>query len=524
MLLNAAKQFRSPSLVTADQSKLEVGLVEIVLAILLSVPNAAASPSGMEQGVKQSGGERPNRQSDSPADSAWESQNQVTSVSQFSDVRPTDWAYQALSNLVERYGCVAGYPNGTFKGGQAMTRHEAAALLNACLDRVTEVTDELKRLMAEFEKELAVLKGRVDGLEARVGELEANQFSTTTKLKGEASFIIGGTPDFDRIKGPNPDKTTFNYDLRLSFDTSFTGKDLLRTRLRSGNFSSLPFGSSSQIFKLDTSSNTDTTLVVDRLYYNVAAGDRINLTAGALVRNTGMLSFLPNVYSSRILDFFQLAGASGVYNRAIGSGLGFQWTLLPWGKGPIVTLDSTIVAQNGYANSRIGGFSQDSGINALSQLGVLASNWGAAVAYRHGLTNSLIRNPNFRPRSVGQAQSSNSVSMAAYWQPLAAGWAPSVSAGYSYNAGSGGFVDSQSWMVGLQWNDVIIPGSTAGSALGQAPFTDEVATASWLWECFYTARISNHITVTSAVFYASSYRNNGFTPTWGGTIQTTFRF
>ncbi|MFM8661651.1 MAG: iron uptake porin, partial [Cyanobium sp.] len=65
---------------------------------------------------------------------------QVTSVSQFTDVRPTDWAFQALANLVERYGCVAGYPDGTFKGRQAMTRYEAAALLNACLDRVTEVT------------------------------------------------------------------------------------------------------------------------------------------------------------------------------------------------------------------------------------------------------------------------------------------------------------------------------------------------------------------------------------------------
>ncbi|MEN9766863.1 MAG: hypothetical protein RLZZ32_823, partial [Cyanobacteriota bacterium] len=96
-------------------------------------------------------------------------EEQVTSITQFSDVQPTDWAYQALSNLIERYGCVAGYPNGTYRGSRAMTRYEAAALLNACLDRITEVTDELKRLMKEFEKELAVLRGRVDGLEARVG-------------------------------------------------------------------------------------------------------------------------------------------------------------------------------------------------------------------------------------------------------------------------------------------------------------------------------------------------------------------
>lgn len=40
---------------------------------------------------------------------------QVTSVSQLSDVQPTDWVFQALQSLVERYGCIAGYPDGTFR-------------------------------------------------------------------------------------------------------------------------------------------------------------------------------------------------------------------------------------------------------------------------------------------------------------------------------------------------------------------------------------------------------------------------
>ena len=87
-----------------------------------------------------------------------DSEEQVTSITQFSDVYPTDWAYQALANLIERYGCVAGYPNGTFRGNRAMTRYEAAALLNSCLDRITEVTDELRRLIKEFETELAILR------------------------------------------------------------------------------------------------------------------------------------------------------------------------------------------------------------------------------------------------------------------------------------------------------------------------------------------------------------------------------
>ena len=60
------------------------------------------------------------------------------------------------------------------------------------------MTDELRRLLKEFETELAILKGRVDGLEARVGELEATQFSTTTKLKGKADFFTGAVKYADR--------------------------------------------------------------------------------------------------------------------------------------------------------------------------------------------------------------------------------------------------------------------------------------------------------------------------------------
>ncbi|MFM7366101.1 MAG: iron uptake porin, partial [Cuspidothrix sp.] len=100
---------------------------------------------------------------------------QVTSVSQFSDVQPTDWAFQALQSLVERYGCIAGYPNGTFRGNRALSRYEFAAGLNACLDRVNELIATatadmvskqdlatLQRLQEEYSAELATLRGRVD--------------------------------------------------------------------------------------------------------------------------------------------------------------------------------------------------------------------------------------------------------------------------------------------------------------------------------------------------------------------------
>ena len=177
-----------------------------------------------------------------PLSSKGSSLEQVTSITQFSDVDPTDWAHQALSNLIERYGCVAGYPNGTYRGNRAMTRFEAAALLNACLDRVTEVTDELKRLMKEFEKELAIVKGRGGRSGSPRGRAGSNPvlhhhqalwlgdfgcrsesfYGFRDPLRAESNAEFGGT--------------VFNYDLQLALETSFTGKDLLTTVLRSGNF------------------------------------------------------------------------------------------------------------------------------------------------------------------------------------------------------------------------------------------------------------------------------------------------
>lgn len=95
---------------------------------------------------------------------------QVTSVSQLRDVQPTEWSYQAISNLVSRYGCVAGLPNGTFQPGQPATRAQLAALTNACLDSITEFytaadAQLAAALRAEFGRELAVTNTRVSALE-----------------------------------------------------------------------------------------------------------------------------------------------------------------------------------------------------------------------------------------------------------------------------------------------------------------------------------------------------------------------
>ncbi|MFM8525997.1 MAG: iron uptake porin, partial [Cyanobacteriota bacterium] len=499
--------------------------------------------------------------------------NQVTSVTQFSDVRPTDWAYQALSALVEKYGCVAGYPNGTFKGGQALSRYEAAALLNACLDRVTEVTDELRRLQKEFEQELAVLKGRVDGLEAKVGKLEAAQFSTTTKLQGEATFVLGGS-SFN-YSGTKPEAkytnggfgaTTLNYDVRLNLSTSFTGKDLLYTRLRAGNFANNAFNGSSSfnLQRLDTASsasvsngtsnvNNNDLVFIDRLYYRFPLNSEFTAFLGAKARNTEFLAIQPSYYNAGILDAFTTHGAPGTYNKATGATVGAIWKQTVKKGQPYFGAALNYVAVNGAngnpgpvnaANTGGGLFGDYSQANLTAQFGVAAPQWALAVAYRYGSCGQAeSRNGTTMAsgslscvaplsQQFSNAASSSNVALTAAWQPAKGGtWIPSVSAGWGYSSitnspataiipnTTSNVSESQSWTIALQWTDAFVKGNAAGFAFGQPSFATALVNgatpndAGYAFEWWYRFQVTDKISVTPAIYYLSNPGGQNITGT-----------
>ena len=524
------------------------------------------------------------------------SDEQVTSITQFSDVQPTDWAYQALSNLIERYGCVAGYPNGTYKGKQAMTRYEAAALLNACLDRITEVTDELKRLMKEFEKELAVLKGRVDGLEAKVGELEATQFSTTTKLQGDTVFVLGansfgGSQDapsgasgsfkplkdgkdgpttgnsgkFARTNRANWGATSFNYDVRLNLNTSFTGKDLLYTRLRAGNFANSAFdGNPYNLMALDRAYSTNKqndVLGIDRLYYRFPIGKEFTALIGAKARNTEFLAVRPSFYDAGILDVFTLHGAPATYNKATGSTAGLMWKQNVKKGKPYFAVSTSYVAPAGdNSDPNVGGIMTDGSKGSwTTQLGLAAPQWALAAAWRYGQCgdNMTRRGTQFARQTLdcgfsdGGSAYSNNFALTAAWQPLKAGWVPSVSLGWGISAvnqadfavaqsyGSAKNINqTQSWQVGLQWKDAFIKGNAAGMAVGQPTFVTGLDNndglggpndGNYAWEWWYRFQVTDNISVTPALFYLSRPNGqytagNDTNNVFGGVVQTQFKF
>jgi hypothetical protein len=459
------------------------------------------------------------------------------------------------------------------------------------------VTDELKRLMAEFEKELAVLRGRVDGLEAKVGELEATQFSTTTKLQGDAVFVLGAnafggsqnSPSTANGAGSNADRfarnnrrnwgaTVFNYDVRLNFLTSFTGKDLLYTRLRAGNFQNSPFnGNPYNLMALDRAytTNSDSRLKdvvgIDRLYYRFPIGRDFTALVGAKARNTEFLAINPFFYNANILDVFGLNGAPATYNKGTGTMAGLMWKQNVKKGKPYFAASTSYVAPRGdNGDPNEGGlFNDASGGSFLTQIGVAAPQWALTAAWRYGQCNDGMtrRGTQFARQSLdcswqnapglaSGAAYTNNFALTAAWQPASSGWIPAVSLGwgissinqadYDVTPGYGNkdnITQSQSWQVALQWNDAFAKGNALGMAVGQPTFVTGLDNddcdgnggcgsandGNYAWEWWYRFQVTDNITITPALFYLSrpngQYTANGESNSvFGGLVQTQFKF
>ncbi|QMS92318.1 iron uptake porin [Nostoc edaphicum CCNP1411] len=274
----------------------------------------------------------------------------ITPVSQFSDVQFTDWAFVALQSLVEKYSCITGYPDKTFKGNQILTRYEFAAGLSTCISTINqqfgsqlsktapEDVTTIKKLQYEFATELAALENRVENLEVNSAVLRSQQFSTTTRLSGSfvavASGITGDSADGDRETNINSN-LALNYRARLNLITSFTGQDRLLVRLQSANRVPNFNGASAtnmtrQSFEVG---NSDSSMNLNLLEYRFPVAENLNFYIYgnaashhyyATVVNPDFASFggakgSPSRFSERNpiyrIGFISPAGVAAVYNN-----------------------------------------------------------------------------------------------------------------------------------------------------------------------------------------------------------------
>ncbi len=541
-----------------------------------------------------------NSRSDSPLIAAAEIQEQVTSVSQLSDVKPTDWAFAALQSLVERYGCIAGYPNGTYRGNRAMTRYEFAAGLNACLDRVNELIATatadlvkkedlvtLQRLQEEFSAELATLRGRVDALEANTAKLEANQFSTTTKLNGEAIIsVIGATGGAQDRSDPN---IVLVNRVRLNLNTSFTGKDLLITGLQSYNFlggvdgrgsiqeslglaSPLLTASSARTsfepqfpgLDVKTLSNVSANNIqLYKLLYIFPVADKLTLFAGTAAEVSDAFPAITPFYGEGQESISRFAGlnpvvrvSGGTSGTGLASAAGFIFSLSKqldlralYGSVNANLPSSSPDILPGVSNTPLGAgvFSGSSVVAAQLTFRPTSSidiglNYANSYHEINILGTGLVRDDigSLAGVPLGIPVKLNSVGGTATWR-----FSPKVAlSGYGaalFVDDSSGRVDASttftSWMVGLHFNDLFSKGNNAGLIFGQPLYRTDASGDARLaptganravpyhLEAYYRLRLTDNISITPGAFVLFNPESDSRNETTTvGVLRTTFTF
>ncbi|AUT03526.1 S-layer protein [Nostoc sp. CENA543] len=526
---------------------------------------------------------------------------QVTSVSQLSDVQPTDWAFQALQSLVERYGCIAGYPNLTYRGNRAMTRYEFAAGLNACLERINELIATatadlvkkedlatLQKLQEQFAAELATLRGRVDALEGRTAQLEANQFSTTTKLNGEVIIAaLAATGGASGRSDPNPILVNR---VRLNLTTSFTGKDLLITGLQAHNFlggvtgqGSLQnsLGLSSDLLSAssartsfepqfpglnvkDLSNVGANNLELYKLLYIFPVSNRLTLFAGTAAETSDAFPAITPFYGEGQESISRFGGlnpvlrvSGGTSGSGLASAAGFIYSISP-------SLD--LRALYGSVNANLpekspnevapdvsntplgGGLFSGSSVIAAQLTFKPSRDLDIGLNYSHSyheiniLGTGLIRNDIGALAGVplGTPVQLNSVGGTVTWR-----FSPQIAlSGY----GAALFVDDSSnsvdastnftsWMVGVHFRDLFKQGNAAGILFGQplhrvdasgraslTPEGENRATPYHL-EAYYRLKVSDNVSITPGAFILFNPEGNSNNDTTTvGVLRTTFTF
>jgi len=478
-------------------------------------------------------------------------QSQVTSVSQLSDVKPTDWAFQALQSLVERYGCIAGYPDKTYRGNRAMTRYEFAAGLNSCMDRVNDLIAAstadmvkkedlatLRKLQEQFAAELATLRGRVDSLETKTALLEKQQFSTTTKLAGEVIFAV--TQEFNR-DGVSKNQVALQDRVRLTLNTSFTGKDLLVTRLAAGNASLFdgdtlaPGLQASQFGGIGGNS-----VSVDWLAYYASLSDKLKVyipAAGGLHYDyapTASPAFDTGDSGNSTLSVFgqrnpiySIGGGSGLgVNYDVGGGLQLSGGYLaatassPVTGSGLFNGDNSFLAQVSYAPKKSPFQLALTYVNAYRPSGTIFDGGSRNTLQSVGAnaTNTLLGG------SLGDKVNAYGVSAAYTFSPSLV-----FNAFGSYlktdQIGTAISTDIYTYGLGVALPDFGKKGNLLGFVVGAQPYIADGTPVPFHVEGFYKYQLNDRISVTPGVIWVTNpTQTSGEKSAIIGTVRTTFTF
>lgn len=481
----------------------------------------------------------------------------VTPVQQLSDVQPTDWAFQALQSLIERYGLPAGYLDASFRGNQPLSRDQFAAVLSPLLGQLRQqiqadtaaIADPqlaiLQRLQTDFAPELNRISERLDRLETRSAQLQSQQFSPTTRLSGQV-IVAANAGGFggDRLLAPRgavvsdqDPNATLIYRASLNLNTSFNGTDLLQVRLLSGStgiddnaagFLDPNLGSTLD-FSIPGRSDR---LSLARLYYSFEPVEDLTLTLGSLITAPDVVD--KNRYANASFRDFStqaLVNTFILFPRARGAGAAIDWHPKAWpvslravylaGDADNALPENQLLFGGGRPNDirlfPAGGGGAEGGLFGDPYQGIVELEYSPSRAFALRLQYGA-------GRLFG-----GEFDVLGLNGELALGDRLGLFGRYGngiYRNTTLGTLRPQSWMAGLSLADLGREGAIAGVALGQPFLESAVGDGTQTnFELFYNFPINDQIRVTPLLQVVTQSGNQSENGTiFSGTLRTVISF
>lgn len=464
-------------------------------------------------------------------------------------INPSDWQYTSLEGVATKYGCNTNFNN------QPVSQSEFSRGLSNCLAKVepmlanhqSNVTDGdievIKRLTQEFRAQLSEIDTRINKTETRIAQVQANQFSTTTKLKGEAIFNLTGA-----LSGGNPNNGVFGDRVRILLETSFNGQDTLWTRLATGNQTGISgilknAGTSegSQVAEATGAGSIANAVGIDWLAYQFPLGNK-NVYVAAY--NGIHVDYAPT-YGSNFEDatggngaLSNFAESSPIYKIGGGAGAGTTFPISDTG-----LKSATIGYLAGSANSPSTGKGLFNGDYALlGQLNFnLSDKLDAGLTYVNsyhangnaiygfggsgGLTGTGLANANTTTGTVPGTTNANSYGAEFTYKAsntmAVNGFVLNTSANKS---GPTGKQDIWSYGAGVSFPNVDGKGSLFGVLVGAEPYVGGVGTTPYHIEGFYKYKLSDNLSITPGLIYLTAPNQINSNSALIGVVRTTFTF
>ncbi|KGG09104.1 putative porin precursor [Prochlorococcus marinus str. SB] len=373
-----------------------------------------------------------------------------------------------------------------------------------------------KTFINEVSEDIANLKGRVDGLEAKQNVLEAGGFSDTTTMDGKAIFTIGAV-EYDDDSG-NSEAVQAYYSYTMNLNSSFTGDDNLYVRIKSGNGGDFTTSKDYGTYLSSAKGNSDV-LKIDKIWYQFPLGESNTFWVGPKIENYYMHGTSPSIYKP-VTKQFTLGGNGNAYGASTDTGFGWAYKA---DNG--FALSSNIGTKSTTTNGITGLLTDESKTSWATQIGytqprysvsaianVKSNGWGDSY-YKAGDING----------DAEDGDEYTAIGLRGWWRPDTAGTAtPSISVGYDTTDYDSSTADA--WFVGLNWQDIFNADDKIGAAFGQPTSNEDSDVTPFAYELYYAFKPNDSITVTPAIFGGSDRNGVSGGDVFGTVLETTFKF